>query len=41
MGYTDTNKLVNIKAPTNLLGKIVKAKITNAKTWSLDGEYIA
>ena len=41
MGYTDTNKLVNIKAPTNLLGKIVKVKITSAKTWSLDGEYIA
>ncbi len=39
MGYTDTNKLVNLKGPENILGKIVEVKITDAKTWSLDGEY--
>ena len=40
MGYTETNKLVNIKAPKDMLGKIVEAKIKVAKTWSLDGELI-
>jgi tRNA-2-methylthio-N6-dimethylallyladenosine synthase len=40
MGYTDTNKLVNLKGPESILGQIVKVKITDAKTWSLDGEYI-
>ena len=37
-GYTDTNKLVNVKADTSYLGKIVNVKITSVKTWSLDGE---
>ncbi len=40
MGYTDTNKLVNLNGPKNIIGKIVNVKITDAKTWSLDGEYI-
>lgn len=40
MGYTDTNKLVNFKGPKDLIGKIVNIKITDIKTWSLDGEYI-
>lgn len=40
MGYTDTNKLINFKGPTDIIGKIVKVKVTSAKTWSLDGEYI-
>lgn len=40
MGYTETNKLVNIKAPKDMLGKIVEAKIKVAKTWSSDGELI-
>lgn len=39
-GYTDTMKLVNVKATEEYLGKIVKVKITDAKTWSLDGEII-
>lgn len=39
-GYTDTMKLVNVKASEEYLGKIVKVKITDAKTWSLDGEII-
>ena len=37
-GYTDTMKLVNVKADKKYLGKIVNVKITEAKTWSLDGE---
>ena len=40
MGYTDTMKLVNIKADKKYIGKIVKVKITDVKTWSLDGEII-
>ena len=38
MGYTDTMKLVNVKADNSYIGKIVKVKITDIKTWSLDGE---
>ena len=37
-GYTDTMKLVNVKADKKYLGKIVNVKITEPKTWSLDGE---
>lgn len=40
MGYTDTNKLVNIKGPKDIIGKIVDVKIIQIKTWSLDGEYV-
>ena len=36
-GYTDTMKLVNVKADDKYLGKIANVKITDAKTWSLDG----
>ena len=36
-GYTDTNKLVNVKADLSYIGKIVNVKITDVKTWSLDG----
>ena len=39
-GYTDTMKLVNVKATDKFLGEIVKVKITDIKTWSLDGEII-
>jgi len=39
-GYTDTMKLVNVKASPDQLGKIVDVKITNTKTWSLDGELV-
>ena len=37
-GYTDTNKLVNVKAPIDSIGKIIDVKITDIKTWSLDGK---
>lgn len=37
MGYTDTMKLVNVKAEKFYIGKIVKVKIIDTKTWSLDG----
>ena len=37
-GYTDTMKLVNVKASKELLGTIVNVKITDVKTWSMDGE---
>lgn len=38
MGYTDTMKLVNVKGGS--IGDIVDVKITDAKTWSLNGEVI-
>lgn len=37
-GYTDTMKLINVKADKKYIGKIVNVKITDAKTWSLDGK---
>ena len=39
-GYTEKSKLVNFKAPQSVIGKIVNVKIIEAKTWSLDGEFI-
>ena len=38
MGYTETMKLVNVKAPKETIGNIINVKITDVKTWSLDGE---
>ena len=38
MGYTDNMKLVNVKCDKGYVGKIVPVKITEVKTWSLDGE---
>ncbi|MCI6265722.1 MAG: tRNA (N6-isopentenyl adenosine(37)-C2)-methylthiotransferase MiaB [Erysipelotrichaceae bacterium] len=40
MGYTDTMKLVNIDTNEKYIGKIVPVKITDVKTWSMDGEII-
>lgn len=37
-GYTDTMKLVNVIGDANLIGEIVDVKITEAKSFSLDGE---
>ena len=40
MGYTDTMKLVNVACEDKYLGKIVNVKITDVKTWSMDGEIV-
>ena len=40
MGYTDTMKLVNVKADKKYIGKIVNVKINDIKTWSMDGEIV-
>lgn len=39
-GYTETNKLVNFKGSVDLTGKLVKVKILDAKSFSLDGEIV-
>ncbi|MGG4013231.1 tRNA (N6-isopentenyl adenosine(37)-C2)-methylthiotransferase MiaB [Bacillus smithii] len=39
-GYTRRNKLVNFKGPKSAIGQIVKVKITEAKTWTLNGEMV-
>lgn len=39
-GRTDSNKVVNFKGDDSLIGKLVKVKITEVKTWSLNGEVI-
>ncbi len=40
MGYTDTMKLVNVKAEKKDLGKIVSVEIESVKTWSMDGRIV-
>ena len=37
MGYTDNMKLVNVLCDKELVGKIIDVKITDVKTWSLEG----
>ena len=39
-GYTETMKLVNVKAAKEKLGQIVSVKITSVKTFSMDGEIV-
>jgi tRNA-2-methylthio-N6-dimethylallyladenosine synthase len=39
-GYTEKNKLVNFIGPKHAIGKIVKVKIIEARTWSLNGEMV-
>ena len=40
-GYTPQNKLTNFVGPKSAIGKIVPVHITEAKTWSLNGEMIS
>lgn len=37
-GRCDSSKIVNFKGDASLIGKYVKVKITQAHTWSLNGE---
>ena len=37
-GYTEINKLINFNGSSDTIGKIIDVKVTDAKTWSLDGE---
>ena len=39
-GYTKNMKLVNVTAPMDTIGQIINVKITDAKSFSLDGEII-
>ncbi len=39
-GRTRTNKLVNFSGAKSVIGEIVYVKITEAKTWSLDGHIV-
>ncbi|WP_100404409.1 tRNA (N6-isopentenyl adenosine(37)-C2)-methylthiotransferase MiaB [Bacillus solitudinis] len=39
-GRTRTNRLVNFKAPKSLIGEIVYVKVTEARTWSLNGDLV-
>ncbi|CAM5183213.1 tRNA-2-methylthio-N(6)-dimethylallyladenosine synthase OS=Ureibacillus acetophenoni OX=614649 GN=miaB PE=3 SV=1 [Ureibacillus acetophenoni] len=39
-GYTRRNKLVNFAGPKELVGHIVKVKVTEAKAYSLRGEFV-
>lgn len=39
-GYTKHNKLINFKGNKESIGKIVKVKVTEAKTWALKGEEV-
>lgn len=41
MGYTDTMKLVNVAGDSSQIGQIVNVKITEIKTWSMDGEVVS
>lgn len=40
MGYTDTMKLINVKASKDKVGEIVNVKITNVQSFSMDGEIV-
>lgn len=36
-GYTRENKLVNFEGPASAIGKLVQVKVTESRTWSLNG----
>ena len=37
-GRTESGKAVNFKGEKNLIGKYINVRITEARTWSLNGE---
>jgi tRNA-2-methylthio-N6-dimethylallyladenosine synthase len=39
-GRTRTNKIVVFDGPADLIGKLVKVKITEVKTWNLSGQLV-
>jgi tRNA-2-methylthio-N6-dimethylallyladenosine synthase len=39
-GYSNHNKLINFKGNKADIGKIVKVKVTEVKTWALKGEQV-
>jgi tRNA-2-methylthio-N6-dimethylallyladenosine synthase len=39
-GYSRTSKLVNFVGGNDIIGKLVRVKITKTKTWSLEGELV-
>ena len=39
-GRCDSSKIVNFKGDKSLIGKYVNVKITEAHTWSLNGELV-
>src|SRR5699024_10696719 len=39
-GYTEKNKVVDVTGPASIIGKIADVKITEAKTWSLNGKLV-
>lgn len=41
MGYTDTMKLVNVVGDSSNIGSIVPVRITEVKTWSMEGEVVS
>ena len=41
MGYTDTMKLVNVVGGPSNIGSIVPVRITEVKTWSMEGEVVS
>ncbi|UKI27901.1 MAG: TRAM domain-containing protein [Bacilli bacterium] len=41
MGYTDTMKLVNVVGDPSNIGSIVPVRITEVKTWSMEGEVVS
>ena len=36
-GYTEHNKVINVESKENIIGQIVDVKVTEVKTWSLNG----
>ncbi len=41
MGYTDTMKLVNVVGDSSNIGSIVPVRITEVKTWSMEGKVVS